>query len=225
MRMKQIMKLGLGIGMTAVLLSASASAEAEVRVGGVSGIALSSLSTDEKGVQLGTLTSWSVGGVLELDLSPTMALASRPIYVGRGAAIKALPGLGDISDHGKNSYARNELSFIELPLLIKCSLSAGDIRPYLIAGPSLGLLQKAEGVSRFGSAAEERENIKKDFKSADIGINAGAGIGANLGGAYVFAEGLYGYGLTRINKDTTEGTAKNRGMQLRAGVTLRLGSR
>jgi hypothetical protein len=225
MRLKQITKHGVLIGVTAALLQVTAPAEAEVRAGGVGGVALSSLSTNETGTKLGTLTRWGMGGALELDLSPTLALASRPMYIGRGTDIKTLPELGDISALGKDSYARTKLDYIELPLLIKYSLPAGEMRPYIIAGPVLGLLQRAKGVSKFGSAAEEREDIKKDFKSTDVGINVGAGIGANLGQAYVFAEGLYGFGLTNINKDKTEETGKNRCSQLRAGVTLRFGAR
>jgi hypothetical protein len=225
MQLERIMRCGVGVGVMAASWLVTAPAGAEVRAGGVGGIALASLSTNEKGTELGTLTRWCAGGVLELDLSPTLALASRPMYVGRGANIESIPGLGDVSAQGNGSYARTELGYIELPLLLKYSLPTGGTRPYLIAGPSLGLLRTAKAVSRFGSAGEEREDIKKDFESTEISLHAGAGVGADLGRAYVFAEGLYGFGLTNINKDKTEGTGRNRGLQLRAGITVRLGAR
>jgi hypothetical protein len=210
--------------MMATSLLATAPARAEFRAGGVGGTNLASLSTDAKDTDLSMLRRWGVGGALELDLSPSFALVTRPAYVGRGADIDGMPGLASVSAQGKGSYARTELGYFELPLLVKYSFPTEGVRPYLIAGASLGLLQKAEAVSKFGSAAEEREDIEKDFKRTDISLNAGAGVGANVGErAYVFAEGLYSYGLTNINKDKADGTGKNRGLQFRVGLTLRLG--
>jgi hypothetical protein len=224
-RLEQITKCGGGVGVLAVSLLVAAPVRAEVRVGGVGGGNLASLATDSTDVKLGTLQRWSVGGELELDLSQSFALVARPAYVGRGTDIKSMPGVGDVSSHGAGSYARTELSYIDLPLLVKYSFPIQGVRPYLIAGPSLGLLRKAEGVSKFGNAAEVRDDIKKDFESTDISLNAGAGVGTNVGQAYIFAEGLYGYGLTNINKDVTEPAGRNRGVQFRAGITLRLGSK
>jgi hypothetical protein len=224
-RVEQITKCGVGVALMAVSLLVAAPVRAEVRVGGVGGMNLATLSTDAAGSKLGTLSRWGAGGTLELDLSRTVALAIRPTYEGRGTDIKSMPEIGAVSAKGTGSYARTTLGYVELPLLIKYSIPTEGVRPYLIAGPSLGLLRKAEAVSKFGGAAEKREDIKKDFKSTDISLNAGAGVGANLGPTYVFAEGLYGFGLTNINKDKTEGTGRNRGLQLRAGITLRLGAK
>jgi Outer membrane protein beta-barrel domain len=225
-RLEQIRKCGVWVGMMAVSLVVAAPLRAEVRAGGVGGMNLASLSTNATSTKLGTLKRWGGGGVLELDLSPTLALAIRPMYVGKGTDIKSMPGLGDVSAHGVGSYARTELGYIELPLLVKYSIpTGGAARPYLIAGPSLGLLQRAEGVSKFASAAGKREDIKKDFKSTDVSLNAGAGVGANVGQAHIFAEGLYAFGVTNINKDKAEGTGKNRGLQFRVGITLRLGAK
>jgi hypothetical protein len=225
MRFVQFMMRGAWVGTMAVSLFATGSARAEVRVGGVGGGNLASLSTDAKDAKLGTLTRWGVGGALEWDVTPNLALATRPMYVGGGTNIKTMPGLGDVSAQGKGSYARTELGYIELPLLIKYSFATEGARPYLIAGPSLGLLRSAHSVYKLGNAAEQSDDIKKDFKTTDIGLSAGAGVGANIGQAYVFAEGLYGFGLTNINKDKAEGTGRNRGLQVRAGVTVRLGGK
>jgi hypothetical protein len=225
MRRMATMWSRIGVGVMVAVLLAVAPAMAEVRVGGVGGLNLASLSTDEQGVKLGTLTRWGVGGALELDLTERLAVVSRPMFIGKGADIKTLPELGDVAAQGKDSYARTELGYIELPLLFKYSLTAEGVRPYLIAGPSLGVLRNATGVSKFGSAPEQREDIKGDFKSTDFSLCAGAGLGKNIGPVYLFAEGLYALGLTNIDKDKSEGSGKNRGLQFRAGITLRLGGR
>jgi hypothetical protein len=225
MRRMATMKSLIGLGAAAAVLMLVAPAMAEVRVGAVGGVNLSSLSTDEQGVKLSTLTRWGAGGALELDLNDYVAVATRPMFIGRGTDIETLAGVGDVSAQGKDSYARVELGYIELPLLFKYSFPTEGVRPYLIAGPSLGLRRSATAVSKFGSAPEEREDSKDDFKSTDFSLWAGAGLGKNIGSAYVFAEGLYSLGLRNINKDASEGSGKNRGWQFLAGVTLRLGSR
>jgi hypothetical protein len=225
MQLERILRIGVSVGLLSSALFFSVPAEAEIRLGAQGGVALTTTSTNEKGTELGTLTRWGAGAVLEADLSPTLAVVTRPQYVGRGNNIKSMPELGSIASLNNGSYARVELDYIELPLLVKYSLPTGTTRPYLIAGPSLGWLQRARGVSKFGSAAEEREDIKKDFKSTDIGVQVGAGIGTNLGRTHMFVEGLYGFGLTNISKDKAEGTGKSRGLQLRAGVAVRLGGR
>jgi hypothetical protein len=225
MRRLTTTKSWIGLGTAVATLAVVAPAMAEMRVGGVGGVNLATLSTEEQGVELGTLTRWGAGGVLEVDLGERLAVATRPMFVGRGADIEALPGLGDVAARGPGSYARTELDYIELPLLLKYSLPTGGVRPYLIAGPSLGIRLDATGVSKFGTAPEERANLEDDLERTDWGLSAGAGLGTNVGSAYVFAEAVYALGLTNINKDASEGSGKNRGLQIRAGVTLRLGGR
>jgi hypothetical protein len=162
--------------------------------------------------------------VLEVDLGERLAVATRPMFVGRGADIEALPGVGEVAALGPGSHARTELDYIELPLLLKYSLPTEGVRPYLIAGPSLGIRLDATGVTKFGTAPEERESIE-DLETTDWSLMAGAGLGANVGSACVFAEAVYALGLTDLNEDARAGSGQNRGLQLRAGVTLRLGGR
>lgn len=215
----------IGAGAMVATLVMAAPAMAEVRAGGVGAINLASLTTDEPNTKFGTLPRWGVGGVLEVDLTENLAIATRPMFVRRGADIEKMPGL-DVAAQGKGAYARVEIDSIEIPLLLKYSAPVGRVRPYLLAGPSLGLRQGAEAVRKFGTAAEEREDIEDDFKKADFGLCAGMGVGADVGRAHLFAEGLYTLGLTNINDDKTETAhAKHRGVQFRVGVALRLGGR
>ncbi len=213
------------IGLTVALLVSTVPATAQVRIGAVGASNLASISSDGAGAKLSSLARWGVGGAIEVDLNEDFALVSRPMYLGKGVEIEVMPEVGNVSSMGKGSYARTELSYLELPLLLKYSLPTAGARPYLIAGPSLGLRRSADAVYKFGSDAERREDIEKDFKSTDLSLQAGAGIGVNVGRAYLFAEGLYAFGLTNINENKAEGTGKNRGPQFRVGVTLNLSGR
>jgi len=226
MRRMTTMKSWIGVGTTVATLLVVAPAMAEVRVGGVGGANLASLSTDEAGTKLGMLTRWGAGLALEVDVNESLAVTSRPMFVRRGAEIKTIAGLGDVSAQGSGSFARTELDYIELPVLLKYTLPTEGVRPYLIAGPTLGLRRGATVVSKIGSAAEERLDIKDEVKSTDWGLCAGAGVGSQIADSvHIFAEGVYTYGLTNINKNEVDGNTKNRGLQLRAGLTFSVGGR
>jgi hypothetical protein len=198
----------------AASLLAAAPAMAEVRVGAVGGVNVADMSGSEDWFYR---TRWGAGGVVEVDLSHDLALASRPMYLGKGSEGKLVILPGEVG-------IRMDLSYIEIPLLVKVSAATGGVRPYLIAGPSLGLRLSAETFrEEFDTPGEKREDAKQDTKSTELSLNAGVGVGLNVGQAYGFVEGVYAWGLTDVSK--AEGTSKNRGMQFRVGITLRLGGR
>ncbi len=201
------------IAAAAVLLLAAAPAMAELRAGAMGATNMAEMTAKDDTNNSLWLTRWGVGGVVELDLTPEVVLVARPAYIGKGADAPLLPV----------SKVRTELGYIELPVLVKLQLATHDWRPYLIAGPSLGLLQSAKAVQELDGGGEERLDVKDDFKTADWGVNVGAGLAWRAGKAQVFAEGLWGLGLSNVKK--AGGESKNRSFRLQAGVTLRLGGR
>jgi hypothetical protein len=211
-------RIGTGL-VVASLLAAAPAMAAEVRVGAVGGVNVADMSGVNSFLYR---TRWGAGGVVEVDITQNLALASRPMYVGKGSDGDLAVMPGDVS-------IAMDLRYVEIPLLVKVSAATGRVRPYLIAGPSLGLLQKAEALRTEVLDVDgypirrESKDATQDTKSTEWSLNAGVGVGLNVGRAYGFVEGVWAWGLTDVIK--TEGSIKNRGVQFRAGITLRLGGR
>jgi hypothetical protein len=147
------------------------------------------------------------GALLEVGIGPNASIAIEPSFVGKGAKY---------TEYGEES--RFEIDYIELPLYAKYRLLTGSVRPYLGAGPSLGFVRRARASG---------EDIKDQVKSTDASVAFGAGIELASGNAAFFVDGRYAVGLTNIAKgsEDPETKVRNRGLQLRAGVTFRLGGK
>jgi hypothetical protein len=146
-----------------------------------------------------------IGAVLEVGIGSNTSIAIEPSFVGKGSKY---------TEHS-NEF-RSEIDYIELPLYAKYRLTTGSVRPYLGAGPSLGFMQRAKN---------NGEDIKDQVKSADASVAFGAGVEFAAGNVAFFVDGRYAVGLTNIGKSSEdpETEARNRGLQLRAGLTFRLG--
>jgi hypothetical protein len=122
-----------------------------------------------------------------------------------------------------------------MPALFKLALGKGTTQPYLMVGPTIGLLlssdlgAKAQGVS--GSIS-----IKDQTEFLDFGIALGAGVSFPAGSNTIFVEGRYALGLSDIYGDFStlagvEGVedanldAKTKGIQIMGGITFPLGGK
>ncbi len=205
--------------MMASLLLVAAPAMAETRVGAAGGVSMADMSGVDEGF-LSSRGGWGASGVVELDLTQNLALASRPSYAQKGTSGPFLGVPGEVA-------TRMDLDYFEIPLLVKVSAGSKGVRPYLIAGPSLGLRHRAVAynsefdVYGLSTGPETREDIEQDIEPIEFSFNAGVGVGLNVGRTYSFLEGIWSWGLTDVTK--AAGTRKNTSVQLRVGVTLRLG--
>jgi len=218
--------MGLGVGAIVTALMLATPALAEVRVGGVGELNLASYSTQRAsaGLVMGRLPRWGAGGMLEVDLSQRFALAFRPTWSGKGTNILGTPELGDVSQWGDPAYIHVMSTYIELPGLLKfTAMPEAAIRPYVLAGGSVGLLQSATREWTIKNQAVQSEDVVDLLRSPDLSLCVGAGVGRNFGGLHVFAEGLYAFGLTDINKEGAADVNKTRDLRLRIGLALRLG--
>lgn len=178
-------------------------------------------------------TLFGIGGVVDLSLNRTLSLRLEPMYLQKGAGESELaiqPGV----------EWRMKSSCLELPLFLKAEFG-NTVRPYVMAGPSIGILLSSDleadlsGVTFKGEAKDATESI--DFAAA-----FGAGVSYPLGRSSIFLEGRYSFGLTNTVKGGTVELAagplvdeilwnketdkiKNRGLQIMAGVTYALGGR
>jgi hypothetical protein len=215
----------LGVGAIVAALMLAAPAQAEVRIGGVGemNMALYSTQRGDSGMVMGRLARWGGGGMLEVDLTRNLALTVRPGWTGKGTDIQGTPELGDVAQWGNPAYIHIMSTYVELPLFLKYTALQEGVRPYVLAGPSVGLLQSATREWTISNQAVQTQDIKDWLKSTDFSLCIGAGVGRNLGPAHVFIEGVYAFGLADINEEEAADVNKTRDLRFRFGVALRLG--
>jgi hypothetical protein len=215
----------LGVGAIVAGLMLAPPALAEVRVGGVGEMNLAMYSTQrgDTGMVMGRLARGGGGAMVEVDLTKHFALTIRPSWTGSGTDIQGTPELGEVARWGNPAYIHVVSTYVEVPLFVKYTALPEGVRPYLLAGPSVGLLQSATREWTVSNQAVQSEDVKDLFNGTDFSLCVGAGVGRNFGWAHVFIEGLYAFGLTDINKEGAADVNKTRDLRFRIGVALRLG--
>jgi hypothetical protein len=169
------------------------------------------------------------GGALMIYLNPYFNLLVEPAYMQKGSKVT-------IEEGNRKDEATLQANSLDIPVLLKISLSEGRAQPYLIAGPTLGfklgdaklVLDKAylNGQDVTSQVPEENREEKLDTKSTEFGFSFGAGLMVPMGKNQLFVEGVYSLGLTNMAEpgdpdDITD--VKNTGIQFRAGILFSLG--
>lgn len=104
-----------------------------------------------------------------------------------------------------------QYNYLELSTLLRAEIPVGGqsyrIQPYLLAGPSVGLMVTAK---EFNVNGEISSIDKNEFNKIDISINGGVGAAITLSKGSVFLEGRYQLGISKINKEEDELDLKHR---------------
>lgn len=210
------------------LLFVAPSTRAQNHLGFVGGVNLADMDVDETGnVDLKNRTGLGAGGVLEIGLGSNLALRLEPMYLQKGVkAEETDPQSGTVEITFK-------LDYIEVPLFFKLGLGSGTgVRPYLLAGPTVGFNTSAKAEVSAGGFSVSGD-IGELFKSVDFGAGFGAGFDFPFGNNSFFIEGRYALGLANILEEgdvnlggeqvAVQGEAKTKGIQIMAGVSFPLG--
>jgi len=207
-------------------------AGAQVKLGVIGGVNLANLNgkdVDGEKIDFSSRTAFGVGGVLDIGLSENISLRFAPMYLQKGGEFTTTdPDLDTATFAFKGGY-------LEVPALLKIALGASSIRPYLMAGPTIGFnLSSKLKFSVPGISAEV--DAKKITKGADFGLAFGAGVSFPAGTSSIFVEGRYALGLTDIAREgilefmgeeivSGDAEVKTRGFQIMAGIAFPLGSK
>jgi hypothetical protein len=148
-----------------------------------------------------SVNEYGIGIQAELQIHKNIALGTNILYLRKGLIAETSDPLTfDI-------WA----GYIEVPLYIKYSFGT-TIRPYFMAGPSLGLLLNSEVDVPFGGL-----NFNGDFKpvlrNSELSVLFAAGVTVPVWIGQAFIQGRYLYGLQDLIKGGT--------VLLKAGETLR----
>jgi hypothetical protein len=196
------------------------SANAQVHFGVLGGVNLATASVDpmpEEGLEFSNLTCFGFGAVLDYYLSESIALHLEPMYLQKGTKMSmTIEGFGDFS-------GEMNVSYIEIPVMLKFEFGANNVRPYIMTGPTIGYRLSAEMKMSF-EGEEETEDMKDVTKDINYGVAFGGGVSMQMGNNTFFIEGRYSLGLANINDDPddTDTTIKTKGIQVFAGITFPL---
>ena len=188
-------------------------ASAQVNLGVLGGINLANFDVDplEEGLEFSSITVFGFGGVLDFSLNESVSLRLEPMYLQKGA--KATLMIFELE---------YKFAYLEIPVMVKYDFGTSDIKPYAIAGPTIGYLLSATGKASGGGESRE-EDMKDVIKSFDFGLGFGAGVSVPMGDNIIFLEARYTIGLTNINDDPEDPEVKTKGIQIFAGITFPVG--
>lgn len=160
-------------------------------VGGLN-IAEMDLNADGLDQEISTRYLVGIGGVFGVCLSKNVSLQLEPMYLQKGGIMEQYAPSPDL-------FIKS--SFLEVPLFLKITFGE-NIRPYILAGPTVGFLLDSEVKGEI-SGLTFKADLKNILRRVDFGIGLGAGVSFPLGKGSVFLEGRYTFGLSNINKGGT----------------------
>jgi Outer membrane protein beta-barrel domain len=112
------------------------------------------------------------GGQFEYVFNSTWTFNCQVLYDQKGTSEYFL----STTDVGLPVFRFN---YLEIPILLKADFGSGDIRPYIFAGPSLGIY--LSGNERFGYGSSYTQSIPDSIvRSSDISAVLGAGLSLQL---------------------------------------------
>jgi hypothetical protein len=224
------MKKVVIVGAVLFLMFLAVTASAQVDVGIIGGLNFSDIKgegTSER--EISGHTVFGVGVLFDLGLMNHLSLCMEPMVIEKSA-------IGEEIDVN-NPAIDLKLLFVELPIFIKYSFGK-IVKPYFIAGPTLGYLLSSEMSTEMGGITFNADT-KSITEKLDVGIGFGGGVSFPVGLFSIFLEGRYTLGLRNINKggdvvvkagpivipahiEETD-RMKTRGLQVMAGIALSLG--
>jgi len=177
-------------------------------------------------------TGFVFGGVFGYPISHSFSLELEALYIQKGGMQMA---------NSQNPNIEIRMSVLEVPLFAKVSFG-NTIRPYIKAGPAIGIILNSDAETEYGGAVagQSLQTYKADMqnvlKRIDFGLSFGTGISFAVGNTYLFIESRYTLGLTDLYKGgelqwisgdesfTVEGNPSaamyNKGIQVIIGITL-----
>jgi hypothetical protein len=206
------MKKALVLFVVSFLLVGSSFAQVKISGGVLGGLNLANVTVDPTptGIDFSNLTGFAAGGVLNFEFTGGFGIQVEPMYIQNGAKVSS----GSIEEKIKVNY-------IDIPVILMYTFATGqgEVEPYVMAGPVLGIRLSAKETN--GGEVD----IKDYTKGSNFGGTFGAGVKIPVGMNRIFIEGRYTIGFSDINNGiATNTTIKTKGIQVLAGITFPFGS-
>ena len=175
------------VSISIIFFSFSAVVNAQTNeIGLIAGVNIANL--EEKDSDFNSLTGFGIGGVLDITLGEKISLLLEPMYLQKGA-----------SEDEEGVTLDIKLAYIEIPALFKVQFGDGSTKPYLMAGPTIGLNVGADLEVSMGSMSVEVD-FADLIETFDFGLAFGGGVSFKAGNNSFFIEAKYSLGLADITK-------------------------
>lgn len=136
-----------------------------------------------------------VGGVVENEFSPGVAVEANLLYVQKGATFES-----EYTDYTGQPLGVFEshlnLEYLEVPVLVCISLPAlGSATPYLIGGPTVGIALRGRIKNEVPRFNPSEADVTDDLENVDLGVTGGVGLRFGQGRYRYAVETRYGTGF------------------------------
>jgi len=220
--MKKLIAIAVVAGF---LVPAIAGAEASGLTGkGVKlGLNLANVSGADKPTDAAMAMGLAVGGFATWSVNDMFAVQPEIFYSQKGFQIDAKkmgsPVAGTINFN---------VNYLDIPVLARLNIPMeGTVKPYVVLGPSFGILLTAEQVAS-GDVAdlmkaanmETTTDVKSDTTSMDMGLVLGAGVEVPAGSGKVTVDVRYDMGLTTLDSSSAKAKMYNSVIGLLVGYAF-----
>lgn len=212
-------KLGPALAL-ALITATPALAAAQAAVGARAGMRWSQLETSQ---DAGSISSLALGGYFGFGISHRLAVQLEAVYGSRGAdALR----VGTATLDPDADPSRVEMSYIEIPVLLRAGFPGERFLPSFFLGPYVGFLLDCEiqptgGETRSCDTATAAERFHP--RSTDYGLVVGGGLDMAFGESTIFIDARYTLGLLPIQSGSDGFDARHTGFAVSAGVAVPVG--
>jgi len=163
-------------------------------------------------------TRGGLGAFAEFDLSTTLALQARGMYVQKGVNLS-----GALGDGIRGGYFNAD--YITVPLLLMYKPELPKMRPYVMVGPEIGFKTRVTASvtdAVFLSPGEEMpvDDFEENIDSTDFALDFGAGLEIPSRHVAVLIEAMYSWGLKNVDStpELGESGVRTRTFLINVGV-------
>ncbi len=166
-----------------------------------------------------------IGVGLEIHVFGPLSIAFQPTYLQKGDILQGLLFYDASTGETYEGTATTTMTFFEMPLLVKAGIAFESVKPYLIAGPSLGLLLSAGESDDVPAVGNRDLNVKDMISPADFGLLFGGGMEYTVSpGTAVTVDFRYSLGLRDLargqSSDVVHRAMKSRGIVITLGILV-----
>lgn len=195
------------------LLLLSMPAYAQLSFGLKGGVNVAEFSIQEQGATIpqSSINGFTLGAVLEIGITDNIFIQPEAIFLQKGSELNT--ALAEI---------KTNVNYLDIPVLLKIKLlNTKLLNINVLGGPSFGLALNGEETTAGGQTIDINFGGDNGLKRFDLGINAGGGVGINLGSIGVFGDVRYLFGVSDISEDANR-EIKNKGLNLSVGLIFKI---
>lgn len=195
-------------------------ASAQTAVGVRAGMRWSEL---DAGQDAGSISSLVLGGYFGFGITSRLAVQIEAVHGKRGAESLRV---GDSTLDDDAAPARVEMSYLDVPILLRAGFPGERFLPSVYVGPYVGFLLGCELEPEDGDARQcDQANAAQRFRprNTELGMVLGAGLDMAMGESTIFIDGRYSLGLLPIQAGDQAFDARHGGLAVSAGVAVPVG--